>query len=146
MPITRADWKNFPLPEKRARLEISRALLETQMERLRQGLKPASMDDRWFVFFEQYRLYLHRSWTGHCIYIAYFRAEAGLWILTHADANRDPEQYTQTDDLADARALAALISHLLGEPHDYVDPAIPAELQPVFRWTFLGQQFTDDKT
>jgi hypothetical protein len=145
MPISRTDWKNSPLPEKRARLEISRAFAPVQIERIRQGLLPESQDDRWFMFYEHYRLYIHRSWTGHCIYIAYFRAENGLWILTHADANRDPEQYTQTDDVADARALAALVSRLLGEPRDYVDPAIPAELQPVFRWTFFGQQFTDDK-
>lgn len=143
MPVTRADWKTSPLPEQRTRLEISRALLETQMERLRQGLKPESMDDRWFVFYEQYRLYLHRSWTGYCVYIAYFRSEKGLWFLTHADANRDPAQYTQTDDATDARALAGLISGLLGEPFAYVDPALPAELQPLFQWTFLGKQFLD---
>jgi hypothetical protein len=129
MPVTRADWKNSPLPEKRARLEISRAFAPVQIERIHQGLLPESQDDRWFMFYEHYRLYIHRSWTGHCIYIAYFRAENGLWILTHADA----------------RALAALVSSLLGEPHEYVDPAIPTELQSVFRWTFFGQQFTDDK-
>ena len=139
-PITRADWKNSPLPARQARLDISRALLDSQMDAIRNGLLPESQDDRWFMFYEQYRLHIHRSWTGYCIYVAYFRAEKGTWILTHADANRDPEQYTQTDDAADAHSLAALIDTLLlHEPNDYIDPAIPAELQAVFRWNFYGK-------
>jgi hypothetical protein len=52
-PVTRTDWKIFPLPEKRAHLEISRAFTDEQMERIRQGLKPKDMDDRWFIYFEK---------------------------------------------------------------------------------------------
>lgn len=143
MPTTtRADWKNLPLPQKRTRLDISRTLLASHMERVRQGLLPQSQDDRWFMFYEHYRLYIHRSWSGHCIYIAYFRCEANLWMLTHADANRDPAQYTQTDDVSDAYAFAVLVSQLLDEPFGYVNPVLTADIQPSFYWYYSGRQFT----
>lgn len=70
MPTTtRADWKNLPLPQKRTRLDISRTLLASQMERVRQGLLPQSQDDRWFMFadiaFRFLRFDSNCTWRGH---------------------------------------------------------------------------------
>lgn len=139
-PVSASDWKSLPLPDRRARLALSRILFEDQLALIRLGFKPESQDDRWFMYYQDYRLYIHRSWTGHCIYIAYFRLEKDLWILTHADVNRDPQQYTQTDDESDARALAALVDgFLLGEPRDYINEAIPADVRPYFVWSFMGR-------
>ena len=36
--------------------------------RLRDGLVPEVMEDKWFIFFEDPFLHLHRSWTGDPIY------------------------------------------------------------------------------
>src|SRR5258708_7531264 len=36
--------------------------------RLRAGLVPVSMDEKWFVLFERPYLLLYRSWTGTLIY------------------------------------------------------------------------------
>jgi hypothetical protein len=71
------------------------------------------MEDTWFAFVEGDMLHLHRSWTGYQIYAVTFAPRDGDSFIARAEANRDPSQYTQTDDEADVRSLLALIDGLI---------------------------------
>lgn len=53
-------------------LVISRVFTHDEMTRLRAGLVPEEMEDKWFVVFTDDELRLHRSWTGHHVYTARF--------------------------------------------------------------------------
>jgi len=80
------------------------------------GLKPEQMEDKWFVYWEDQTLFLHRSWTGHCIYAARFEpqeGEGGNWRCTDFDVNRDSQQYNSHCDDADMKMLSYLIDVLL---------------------------------
>lgn len=69
MPIARADsWKRLPAPAKRADLPFDAVYDADQYARLRQGLIPQEMEDKWFIYLEDGQLCLHRSWTGTWIY------------------------------------------------------------------------------
>ena len=83
------------------------------MDSIRQGLIPAEMEDKWFVYWADAVLYFHRSWTGCCIYVVRFVADGEGWRMTEAQVNRDPEQYCETDDAADVRMVSFLIDRLL---------------------------------
>jgi hypothetical protein len=56
------------MPEACARLGYERRFTAEEQRRLALGIVPRNMEDKWFIFFEDGWLYLHRSWTGACIY------------------------------------------------------------------------------
>jgi ADP-ribose pyrophosphatase YjhB (NUDIX family) len=109
----RADWKTEPMPERRAALATERVYTPAEMARIRRGLVPRAMEDKWFAFVEGDTLHLHRSWTGYQIYAVTFAPRDGGSRIARVEANRDPSQYKQTDDEADARSLLALIDGLM---------------------------------
>lgn len=47
-----------------------------EMEKIKLGLIPKSMDDRWFVFFEENKLFIYRSWSGKLIYVCKFSEDS----------------------------------------------------------------------
>lgn len=88
--------------------------------RLKAGLVPADMDDRWFVFFEAEWLYLHRSWTGSCIFGVRLQEELLDDLLeqqhgvrvAQAWASREWDEYQSKSVEDDTRMLDKLLSAL----------------------------------
>jgi hypothetical protein len=110
---TRASWKNQPLPDARAPLAYTRTFDAQEHARVTKGLVPEEMEDKWFIFYEAPWLFLHRSWTGTCIYAVRLRAERAGSVVEEALVNRAPEQYRETDDSHDLALLAFLVERLL---------------------------------
>lgn len=114
MSATRHSWSNLqPLPVQRSTLSLQREFTEPEYERLRNGLVPDKMEDKWFIFLEDDILYLHRSWTGYCIYQVSLTREDSTYAIRSALVNRDPNQYTWVGDRYDEKLLIFLIDHLL---------------------------------
>lgn len=112
-PATRDDWRCRPLPEQQASLHTDRTYTPLEMKRIKQGVIPEVMEDKWFIFYEDDVLYLHRSWTGYCVYKAHFQQRDDRWHVERLMVNRDPDQYTQTDDEYDARLFDFVVDLLL---------------------------------
>ena len=112
-PATRQSWNNSPMPEKRSRLALRREFTEEEYESIRRGLVPEQMEDKWFIFLEGDTLYIHRSWTGRCIFQLALKREGEKYAVSDALVNRDPGQYGGTDDAYDERLLTYLIDNLL---------------------------------
>ncbi len=110
---TRASWKNQRLPDARAPIPYARVFDGNEHARVTKGLVPDQMEDKWFVFYEAPWLFLHRSWTGLCIYAVRLRAEGAGSVVEEAWVNRDPEQYRETDDAHDLALLSFLVDRLL---------------------------------
>jgi hypothetical protein len=106
---TRESWKILPLAEARARIPYARMYSNDELAKLERGLVPREMEDKWFMFFERGELYVHRSWTGICIYVV--RLDGNT--VAEAWANRDPAQHRANDDASDARMLGFLVDRLL---------------------------------
>ena len=104
---TAYDWNTSPMPDKHAEFSFRRFFTKEEMELLRFGNIPQEMEDKWFWYYEDDRLYIHRSWTGFCIYIVRFTPGSDE---LHVTVNRDPEQYSCTDVNEDQYEL----NHLLG--------------------------------
>lgn len=125
-PATRRDWKALPLPEKRAGVPIGRAFPPDEMARIRMGVVPEAMEDRWLVFFEEGRLHFHRSWTGVCVYVVRFEERPGGAEVVSAEVNRDPSRCGGADAARDRALILYLIDALLlGRPGAY--PALPRD-------------------
>lgn len=90
-PVTRSDWKNLPF-EGGELFAIDLAVTQEEFDRIKLGLLPFSMEDKWFILYEDPYLYLHRSWTGRLAYrLAFTKLEDGAYvseaILCMNDAN-----------------------------------------------------------
>lgn len=111
---TRNSWHKLKdLPALTATLSIERKFNDVEFRTICLGLIPDSMDDKWFIFFEEPKLYFHRSWTGQCIYEVEFAREKESFIASKVLANRDPEQYKISDNIYDQALLLFLIENLL---------------------------------
>ncbi len=109
----KSDWQTKPLPKRRITIPLSRTFSQAEFERIRQGLIPEQMEDKWFIYWENERLYFHRSWTGFCIYVVRFASEGDSHRLVEAEVNRNPKQYEETSDKHDAEMVSWLIDVLL---------------------------------
>ena len=118
MSASRHDWKTTPLPERREVLILDRTYSAFEFERIREGSVPKEMEDKWFSFFEEPWLYLHRSWTGFCVYQVRFEAIANGARVTEALASRDPDEHLTTDGTRDALLLAILLDDYAGRSTD----------------------------
>ncbi len=107
------DWKNKPMPEERISIGLNKKVSEAEIKEIEKGLIPLEMEDKWFIFCEQNRIYCHRSWTGDCIYIAEYKEiadnefEIGKLII-----NRNPEQYQSDDVDADKDLFVFVLERL----------------------------------
>lgn len=133
------DWQTKPFPRKRTELTLDLHFDADAMSRIRKGFLPTVMEEKWFSWFEEPVLHLHRSWTGICIFQVHFRQEEDGWRATSAKVNRNTEQYAETDDEADRRLIADLIDGLLvnGPTGPATDP-FAAMLEQASQPNYLG--------
>ena len=119
---SRNSFKNEPMPDKRAPLPLTRRLSNEEFAQIQKGFVPQSMDDHWFIYFDTStnQLFMHRSWTGFCIYILKFAQMSNGWEVTASWVNRDTKQYEATDDEHDGAVALWLIDILLlGKERDF---------------------------
>lgn len=112
---SRNSFKNEPMPHRKAPLPLTRWLSNEEFAQIQKGFVPQSMDDHWFIYFDNStnQLYMHRSWTGFCIYILKFVQMSDGWEVTASSVNRDPKQYKEADDEHDTAVALWLIDVLL---------------------------------
>jgi hypothetical protein len=106
----RNDWKNQPIPDFKAKLEIKQVFTQVEYESLSWGLIPRVMEDKWFIYLEDNWLYCHRSWTGFCIYQLRLDPIDGGYEVSEAWVNRDSKQYTGDNDSYDSKFVLGLIN------------------------------------
>ncbi len=66
---TRSSWKNFPIKNP-VKVEMSWEFAEVHLDLIKRGYIPSEMEDKWFIFFEDDKIYFHRSWTGYGVFEA----------------------------------------------------------------------------
>lgn len=106
---TREDWETCPMPEETASFKIKKKLKKEDIIRLKCGHIPREMEDKWFSYFEDGKLYIHRSWSGLCIYIVTFNTITNRHKVI---VNRDDNQYACTDINEDIETLSDLFNAL----------------------------------
>lgn len=111
-PARAYDWETTPMPAQHAVLPLDFTLTAAEADRVRLGFIPMDQDDRWFAYFEENTLFLHRSWSGLCFYQVHFVPDGEGLRATHAEVNRDPEQYPEGRDGEDLLQIEARVREL----------------------------------
>jgi hypothetical protein len=121
-----------------------------QFALLREGLVPKQMEDKWFIYYEEPYLFLHRSWTGEPVYRLTFsrgpdsaELTEALWSKHLADASTP----TQNTDYQ-VRLLDFLLSNLLlGQPKPFPLPTdIKEPRKGVFQHIVAGTGYPQSST
>ena len=108
------DWEVLPLPVSRAVLEYHRTLDPTRTARVRDGVVPQQMEDKWFIVEDRGILWFHRSWTGFCIFAVGLKPlPDGGCVLGPVEVNRDASQYGSQNAQQDIQLLDDLIDGIL---------------------------------
>jgi hypothetical protein len=119
----RGDWKTKPMPRKHLSIEFEYQFEAREMQVIRKGVLPYQMEDKWFIYYHRgnynrCKLFLHRSWTGLCPYVGYFKEDVeGGAILYRIDVNREIEQ-TSDDRTHEILSFFSIIGVMMfgGEP------------------------------
>lgn len=102
-----------PLGPSHIELAFRRTFTPSEAERLRAGLWPQVMEDKWVVWLGDSSLDLWRSWTGHCIFsLAAQTSDSGVTVGPLI-VNTDTTQYRRQSDAEDLRLVESLIGRVL---------------------------------
>ncbi|MCY4068262.1 MAG: hypothetical protein OXE79_04015 [Acidimicrobiaceae bacterium] len=112
----RDRWRAEPLVDPQPIPAPDRVWTADEMPFIRRGFIPRVMEEKWFIFMEQDRLFAHRSWTGLGVYEAEFASVDGGHVIESAVVTGDQSKYRRGEDEYESRTLETLIvSYLLRE-------------------------------
>lgn len=103
---TKNDWKTTTMPDQHEEFILEREFSDEQMQRLRRGSIPQEMEDKWFWYMENNKLYAYRSWTGFCIYVVEFNEKNRHKVTV----NRNEKQYGRVSIEEDKKLLNDLLN------------------------------------
>ena len=107
--VSKTDWQTSEMPEENEKIILERVLSGEEIEMIKEGHRPQEMEDKWFMYYEAGKLYIHRSWTGFCIYIVDISEGGKLEVLV----NRNPQQHKEKDVGQDKIRLNFLLNCLI---------------------------------
>jgi hypothetical protein len=64
---TKDSWKSEPFGDV-VEIAYSAQFSAQEFKKIQAGLIPEAMEDKWFIYFNEEYLLLHRSWTGEPVY------------------------------------------------------------------------------
>lgn len=129
-----------PMPEQKSCLPVTKEYSEYDSFLITKGHVPMEMEDKWFIYCQDDRLFFHRSWSGLCIFEVHLGHHGKRLYLRDAYVNRDIRQYKETDDAQDQALLLYLIAVvLLGEPAPFPMKSSDGELSVLEQWSFVGK-------
>ncbi len=126
-------WRRIakPMPARRGFLPYEDFFTEEESEDILTTVLPEVMEDKWIVLQNDCTLDFHRSWTGFHVYSVeteYDPVRGGAYVV-RTWVNREPEQYSCTNDMLDvARVRWLLRTMVLGQDLPYpVDPSLSGD-------------------
>lgn len=135
---TKNDWPDLqPMPASYEDLKIELHLNCSHMRNLRQGFVPVDQDQKWFLYFEDNILHIHRSWTGVKMYEVIFDADSEGEVARRVRINLGQE-YGGTLDDAWETLLDVLKYYASDEAHKPYESGLSAVLKEAVQPNYLG--------
>ncbi len=111
---TKDTWNIEPMPDNHTIILLDESIPSVAMRIVKNGHIPDAMEDHWFMYCDETTIRYYRSWTGFCIYVAKYEDDGETCRITELTVNREPEQYTCTDDKHDVALFMALLTEEYG--------------------------------
>lgn len=137
---TRRHWKNYPLTAQHKQINLKIDFPADDMTRIKRGVLPREMEDKWFMFFEDDKLYCHRSWTGLCVYVAHFNPQEGGAALSMLELD-DTNDLVRGDDAAMVHQFLWLIAVLMFDSRASYPASGSPEKDAIDAWVMAGRAY-----
>ena len=111
---TQRSWRCWP-PGPMEPIPYRAFFSAAEYATIQRGLVPEQMEDKWFIFWDRDVLYMHRSWTGHCVYRVVFQAQRDAYEVHEAYVSTDETKYRRGPVEYEVRLVEFLIRALLLE-------------------------------
>ena len=136
--VGKDDWKINDFSKSKT-IKANFRITESQYAKIRFGLLPLQMEDKWFAYFNDGRIHFHRSWTGAKIYEVAIQKSEDCYTISELIVERDAELYSNTNDNEDVRSFYFLLGRgLLGLNVDV--PVDTGSADDVLRgWSSFGK-------
>ena len=143
---TRASWQCWP-PGRMDAIPYRTSFSAVEYAAIRRGLVPEEMEDKWFIFWEDDVLYIHRSWTGLGVYRVMFRSRDDGYEVHEAYVSADAQHYRRGPDDYEVRLVNFLIRTLL--LHEIIEFPVPVGIgrrgsRGMYRFLVAGNVLTMD--
>jgi len=109
---TKDSW-NISSMDQQKQISFFLLLDEYEFDRIRMGYVPAQMEQKWFVYFDDGWLHVHRSWTGYEIYKAEIIVTEGSYIINSFWVEQNQEKYSNINDESNIETFCFLIARVL---------------------------------
>jgi len=97
--IKKSDWNNLKnMPVNTTTFVMAHCYSSEEMELIKQGYKPTCMEQKWFIYFEDNKLYFHRSWSGNCIYILDFSKTGQITVTANKEFRHNMLEYWSAEE------------------------------------------------
>lgn len=99
MTIKKANknsWTIKPMPANPIVLDFDILVQKDLVPALTKGFIPKEMEDKWFIYFEDNKLFMHRSWTGFLVCSINFKEQDGGLRSDKIEINSDKDQFEPT--------------------------------------------------
>jgi hypothetical protein len=110
---SRADGIIRDMPAQHNTLQFDLAFSADDMQRIQYGFIPQTTADKWFMYYEENTLFIHRNGTGYCIYKARFERKGEQYVIQQVIVNRDPLQNPVSNPDFDRDIFPSLLRHYL---------------------------------
>ena len=136
---SRTSWKTEEIDVPR-NISLKILFTERQFNIIKQGLIPKQMEDKWFIFFENNILYMHRSWTGYGMYRAEIIRNGNIYAIDELSVERNKEKNSNEDDEVDKDIFVNLLSvALLGiSPYLLHNNELDSDKDLLSKWGTYG--------
>lgn len=70
--VKKTDWEDGwlkDMPDNAEHFTLEMSLSDSDIGKIKRGYAPPEMDIKWLMYYEDGKLFIHRSWTGFCVYV-----------------------------------------------------------------------------
>lgn len=135
---TKIDWPELrPMPTSYEDMKIELHFNASHMRNLRRGFIPVDQDQKWFLYFEDNILHMHRSWSGTKMYEVLFDANGEGGVARRVRINLGPE-YGGTLDDAWETLLDVLKYYASDGAHEPYESGFVTALKEAAQPNYLG--------
>ncbi len=99
--------KQNVMPKENETFVLKRAFTQEEMNTLKKGHVAREMEDKWCGYYEDGKLYIHRSWAKKCIYVITFDNKNHTHKVV---VNRNNTQYMQKNIEKDIQLLNSILN------------------------------------
>jgi tetratricopeptide (TPR) repeat protein len=96
---SRNSWENYPMSDIKIKQLFTIGIPDEFYKNLKKGLVPETEEDKWFVYYEDDKVYFHEAESGICVYEMHIKYDKVLSRYTEVFCEGDESKYIINESL-----------------------------------------------